>query len=76
MIQSCRHGNGSFRHSSRSCAISLLLLLFRYVPPPIPGDTGVVMGPIPEGKENDSLVQELRTMVSGLKPLTRDAQKA
>jgi hypothetical protein len=51
-------------------------LQIRYVPPPVPGDTGVVLGPIPEGKENDTLVQELRAMVGGLKPLTRDAQKA
>ncbi|KAJ9121490.1 hypothetical protein QFC22_002106 [Naganishia vaughanmartiniae] len=48
----------------------------RYVPPPVPGDTGVVLGPLPEGKENDPLVQELRSLVSGLTPLTRDAQKA
>lgn len=34
------------------------------------------MGPIPEGKETNALVQELRGMVAGLKPLTRDAQKA
>ncbi|GHJ87946.1 hypothetical protein NliqN6_4348 [Naganishia liquefaciens] len=48
----------------------------RYVPPPVPGDTGVVLGAIPEGKETNTLVQELRGMVAGLKPLTRDAQKA
>ncbi|KAJ9119804.1 hypothetical protein QFC24_005517 [Naganishia onofrii] len=48
----------------------------RPVAHPIPGDTGVVLGPIPEGKENDPLIQELRSLVSGLTPLTRDAQKA
>ncbi|KAJ9098066.1 hypothetical protein QFC19_006501 [Naganishia cerealis] len=42
----------------------------------VPGDTGVVIGPLPEGKENNALVQELRGLVSGLTPLTRDAQKA